>query len=66
MRSCFTCVFWTVRVRLASDGRCQRYPPPWHQTLATDLCGEHRAVGEERRSDFWPAVNERLIGRVEE
>lgn len=60
-RLCFTCVFWDQGVQ--SLGWCRRYPPPWHQTNENDLCGEHRAPGEEPRQDFWRPASERINAR---
>lgn len=64
---CGTCVFWR-------EGHCIRFPPvreaggrAWPPTAHSDLCGEHRTTGEERRSGFWRPAARRInagIARV--
>lgn len=67
-RCCATCVFWATD---AGTECCIRFPPvalqsawAWPRTKATDLCGEHRAAGEESREEFWRRATKRNQERL--
>lgn len=45
---CWSCPFWHERYPDAGTGPCRRHAPSgadwWHDTLASDWCGEHPAL----------------------